>query len=305
MSVYVEKLLKKIQLEQLIGQYKYKYRLSAITRLKVGGEAEFLFIPKHLKDLQYFLQEASKEMPVTVIGNCSNILVRDGGIEGITIKLGENFSYVYLQNNQIIVGGSTLNYHLVQFTLSQSIEGLEFLTGVPGSIGGSIAMNAGCYGSEVKDNLLEITYINKFGQIKIKKRSEILFSYRKSDFSEWGIVIEAKFYYQTSSKNKIQDKIQYINYQRKTTQPYFAKTAGSTFINPDGRKAWQLIDSVGLRGYRIGDAQFSEQHCNFIINLGAANAKEIEELGLLAIQKVQQKHGIKMLWEVKRLGNKN
>ena len=289
-------------LSKIKGRYRTDYKLAPLTRLKVGGKTDIFFMPYDLQDLTYFLFNINNDTPITIIGNGSNILIRDNGIEGVVIKLGEEFNYIKKDEDSLIVGGAVLNYHLVQFALSYSLSGMEFLIGIPGSIGGSIMMNAGCYGKEIQNFLKEITYINRNGEKIIKSKDQIDFSYRTTDIHEWGIIIEAKFYFPPGNSEDVRNKIIEIKTKRHSTQPYSQKTAGSTFMNPPNYYAWKLIESVGLRGYKIGNAEFSTLHCNFLINNGNSSSAALEELGLLAVEKIKEKHAIDLKWELKRLG---
>ncbi|MCF8462991.1 MAG: UDP-N-acetylmuramate dehydrogenase, partial [Rickettsiaceae bacterium] len=226
-----------------------------------------------------------------------------GGIRRVVIKLSSAFATMSYDNKFIIVGGAALNYSLAQFALQHSIANLEFLCGIPGSLGGSIFMNAGCYGWEMKDIISEISLLDRNGNIVNLRTNEINFSYRNSNIAKDFVIIAAKLIATKGDFDSIKRRMEQITSERNISQPYSAKTAGSTFMNPPNNKAWQLIESVGLRGFKIGDGSFSEKHCNFLINSGDAKAKDLEDLAELAIKKVKEKHNIELIWEVKRLGD--
>jgi UDP-N-acetylmuramate dehydrogenase len=290
-------------LPEIKGSYKENAPLSHYTWFKVGGKAEILYKPYDLEDLCVFLKEIDKSVPLSLIGAGSNIIIRDGGIDGVVIRLGRNFNDInILPNNLIEVGASMLNMNLSSFCLDNEIGGLEFLSGIPGSIGGGIAMNAGAYGKEFKDIVESITSIDRNGNIHILKNEEIKFSYRRNGLSNDLIFISAKLHYYNDNKLNIKKHIDEINLSRRSTQPILERTGGSTFANPENNSAWKLIDNVGLRGYHHGYAKFSEKHCNFLINTGNATAKDLEDLGELARKKVLEKFDINLHWEIKRLG---
>ena len=205
----------------------------------------------------------------------------------------------------ITAGAATLNYNLAQFTLQNSLQDLEFLVGIPGTVGGGIAMNAGSYGSEFKDILHSITLLDRNGEKHTLMPEELGFGYRHNSLKDWAIFVEATFYTTQGNKEEIKARMDEISAARQQTQPINQKTGGSTFANPDGYKAWQLVDQVGMRGFAIGAAQFSPLHCNFMINTGNATATELEELGEMARAKVLEQTGVELKWEIKRIGRKS
>lgn len=287
------------------GEIRYNFNLANLTWFKVGGCAEALFKPADIDDLANFLIHLSPEIPVYVLGAGSNIIIRDGGINGVVVKLGRGFGEIRMTNDPhlIQVGAGALNYNLAQYALQNSLQGLEFLVGIPGTIGGGIAMNAGSYGSEFKDILHSITMLDRNGQKRILTPEDMGFGYRHHNLKDWAIFVEATFYAHTANKEHIKAKMTEISTARQQTQPINQKTGGSTFANPTGNKAWQLIDQVGMRGAMIGDAQFSPLHCNFMVNNGNATATELEALGEMARTKVIAQTGIDLKWEIKRVGS--
>lgn len=295
---------KKQLVNHFTGEFKFNYTLAPLTWLKVGGHAEVLYKPNGIEDLSKFLAYLPEGIDVNFIGAGSNLLIRDIGIPGITIKLGRAFSYIDLHSQTLHIGAATLNYNLSKFCLENEIGGLEFISGIPGSIGGGVAMNAGCYGKEFKDIVKKITAINRKGEILSLTPEEMQFHYRGYGLNEKLLFVSVEFKWEHKNKKDIQNILENIKQQRKATQPINQKTAGSTFANPTGNyKAWQLIDGVGMRGFKVGDAQISTLHSNFLINNGNASSYDLEKLAELARKKVYDQTGIMLEWEVIRLGN--
>ncbi|MCC8368878.1 MAG: UDP-N-acetylmuramate dehydrogenase [Rickettsia endosymbiont of Oxypoda opaca] len=297
-----------MKLPKIRGEYRRDYNLKHLTWFKVGGNAEIFFKPADTDDLVSFLHQNNQELPVTILGAGSNIIIRDGGIEGYVIKLGQNFTNIELtKDNRLVVGSGCLNYNLAKFCQANSISGFEFLVGIPGTIGGGVAMNAGSYNSEFKDIIVEIETVDFSGKTLIFSNEEVGFKYRGNSLPKDIIITKAIFKAKAGSEEDIMQRMNEINNARSQTQPIKERTGGSTFANPkDGKyKAWQLIDKVGLRGYRIGDASISELHCNFMINHGNATAKELEDLGNFIQQKVFEDSGVKLEWEIKRIGKRD
>jgi UDP-N-acetylmuramate dehydrogenase len=285
------------------GEYRFNADLLKTNWFNVGGPAEVLFRPKDLQDLSHFLAHKPFNLPVITLGVGSNIIIRDGGIEGVVIKLGRAFNYIeIIAPGKIKVGAAVLNFNFVQFCLANSIKGFEFMIGIPGSIGGGIAMNAGAYGTEFKDIIDHVIAVDESGNIHKILNQDIGFVYRGNTLPEGMTFVEATFNFELGDKQEIQNKIDHIVQTRNATQPVREKTGGSTFANPTGYKAWELIDKAGLRGARINDAQISELHCNFMINLGNAHAKDLEDLGETVIKKVYEQSGVRLEWEIKRIG---
>lgn len=292
-----------MNLPKIQGEYKFNYNIAHLTRFKVGGIVSTLFKPKDLADLAYFLRTKNTALEVVVIGAGSNIIIRDGGIKGVVIKLGNSFSKIEdLTTSTLSVGSSCLNYNLAKFTAARSIRGFEFLIGIPGTIGGGVAMNAGAYGSEFKDVVISVEALDTQGNLKSFSLPEIGFCYRNNSLPKNTIFTKVIFKKEFGNLHQIQDKMKTINHKRLNTQPITKRTGGSTFTNPHGYKAWELIHSTGLRGYVFGGASVSTKHCNFIINDGNANASDIENLGEFIRKQVKQNTGIELQWEIKRIG---
>ncbi len=290
-------------LPEIQGEYKNNYNLKHLNWFKVGGEAEILFKPANSADLVNFLLQNQQNLPITILGAGSNVIIRDGGIDGVVIKLGQNFTNIELMaDNKIAVGSGCLNFHLAKFCQENSISGFEFLIGIPGTIGGGVVMNAGAYNSEFKDIVLEIEAINLQGKPMIITNQEIGFNYRRSNLPQNLVITKAIFQGVRGDKEAITLKMNEINRARTATQPIKERTGGSTFANPANYKAWQLIDQAGMRGYRIGGASMSELHCNFMLNHGDATAKDLENLGEYVREKVYKNSGINLHWEIKRIG---
>ena len=285
------------------GKYKENYKLAHLTWFKVGGAADVLYKPVDEDDIANFLKQNGGKLPVTVIGAGSNIIIRDRGVEGVVIKLGSGFTEIeILPEGDLLVGAACLNFNLAKFSQANGIKGFEFLVGIPGTVGGGVAMNAGSYGSEFKDIVKSVYALDKMGaqmQIPLK---DIGFDYRKNSLPTNLIYTKVVFRADRGDPNEIKLKMQDINKKRAETQPITEKTSGSTFANPEGKRAWELIDQAGLRGMRIGDAVISEKHCNFMINQGNANASDMEQLGEFVKNKVKDHSGIELKWEIKRIG---
>lgn len=282
--------------------------LADITWLRVGGPAQVLFLPADAADLARFLAETPRDIDVRVLGAGSNTLVRDGGLPGVTVKLTPAFGKVEaLENNRIRAGAAALDKMVAKAAAKAGIAGLEFYVGVPGAIGGALRMNAGCYGTETKDVLVEAIALDRTGRRIIAPVEELGYAYRHSDAPEDWIFIEAVFEGQADDPEAVTERMNAITERREASQPIREKTSGSTFKNPDpetsgGRSAWQLVDAAGWRGKPIGGARFSEQHCNFLINDGTATASDLETLGETVRAEVKDKFGVQLHWEVKRIG---
>jgi UDP-N-acetylmuramate dehydrogenase len=290
------------KLPKIQGEYRGNFIVSPLTWFKVGGPADVLFKPADIDDLSYFLSNISPEIPLFVLGAGSNLIVRDSGIDGVVIKLGRGFADITIKDDKIVVGAGALNHSLAQFSLQNSIEGFEFLIGIPGSIGGGIAMNAGCYGKEFKDILHSVTMLDREGKKYILLSEDLGFGYRHNSLKNWSIFVEASFKYTKGKQEEIKKKIDEITSARQISQPINQKTGGSTFANPEGYKAWELIDKAGMRGYKIGGAEISNLHCNFMVNTGNATAADLENLGEKVRQKVLETSGVELKWEIKRIG---
>lgn len=298
------KSLPDLDLPNVNGQYTFDAPLAPLTWFQVGGAAKVLFKPKDICDLAYFLKNLSKNIPYFILGAGSNILIRDGGYDGVVIKLGRNFSKIELEDGLLVVGAAALDRSVAMTALTYSIKGLEFLVTIPGSIGGAIAMNAGCYDREIKDILVWAEVIDKYGNIFRLDTQQLNMTYRKSDLPKGCIIIRAAFIAEKGDSVKIQYKIQEHLKLRADSQPTKCKTGGSTFKNPSLHKAWELIDKAGCRGLSLDAAQMSEKHCNFMINNGVTRSYYLEELGELVRKKVKANSGLDLEWEIIMVGDR-
>lgn len=290
-------------LPKVKGSYRFNVDLSRTNWFRVGGRAQILFSPEDAGDLAFFLLNKPQDLPVNILGVGSNVIVRDGGVDGVVIKLGKNFTKIHHEENILTIGGGCLCYNAALYIKSYGLSNLEFLAGVPGSVGGAIAMNAGCYNGDISQFLISATAIDYSGKIHYFKNADFGFKYRGNSLPKNLIFVEGVFKVEESTQEAIGKKIAEFNQKREATQPIRSRTGGSTFKNPPGdKKAWQLIDEAGCRGLKVGDAQMSEQHCNFMINTGNAKAKDLIALGNLVIDKVKEKTGVQLEWEIKIIG---
>ena len=289
--------------KELNGKFFYNKSIKNLSWLKAGGILEYLYIPKNENDLSILLQELIPGLELNVFGKLSNILIRDGGLSGLSILIPPEFKKITYQKQNILnVGSGILDKEVAKKCIDLQIGGLEFLSGIPGTIGGGIIMNAGCYGSEFKDILLDINFLDKKGK-KIKlKAAEIDFKYRASNISKDLIITSANLKGFKKDSEEIKRKINKITKKRISTQPQGYPTGGSTFKNDKKHKAWQLINKLGLKELRCGDAVISDQHNNFMINIGKAKASDFENLGEMIIEKVLNEFGIRLEWEIQILG---
>lgn len=276
--------------------------LADITWFRVGGPAEAMFRPADRDDLVAFLKTKPADVAVTVLGVGSNTLVRDGGIDGVVVRLGRGFVEIEAEGDEILAGAGALDVNVSQTAQMHGIAGLEFLRGIPGTVGGGLRMNAGAYGTEFKDVLVWAEAIDAQGNLHRLSTAEMGFSYRHCDVPEDWIFVAAKLKGRAGDKAEIQARMDEIQAAREGSQPIRSRTGGSTFANPEGHKAWQLIDAAGCRGLVVGDAQVSEQHCNFLINRGNASAADLETLGETVREKVKASSGVSLRWEIKRIG---
>ncbi len=268
----------------------------------MGGSSRFFYRPKDTEDLAYFMKHKPSHLPFFILGAGSNILIRDGGYDGLTIKLPATFSTIEIEDDMVIAGAAVLDRTLALFLAEHGLSNLEFFVGIPGTVGGAIAMNAGAYGSETIDYLLWIEVMLQNGDVKRLDKKDLAMSYRCGNLPKGSIVLKAAFQLEKKESSLIHQNITEILQKRSDTQPVVGRTGGSTFKNPQTESAWKLIDDAGCRGYSIGDAQISEKHCNFIINKGNATAADIEKVGEYARQKVFHNSGIDLEWEIKRVG---
>jgi UDP-N-acetylmuramate dehydrogenase len=293
----------KSQMRDLRGRLMANQPLADLTWFRVGGPAQALFMPDGEDDLAYFLQHLPADIPVTVIGLGSNLIVRDGGIPGVVIRLGRGFNEVTVEEGNRIRAGTALPDVKVARTAQEAgIAGLSFLRGIPGGIGGALRMNGGAYGGETKDVLIEARGVDRQGNIHVFKNADMGYTYRHCGIGDDVIFTQALFQGSAGDRDAIAAEMDKITESREATQPVKSRTGGSTFKNPPGHKAWQLIDAAGCRGFKVGDAQVSEMHCNFLINLGSATAKDIEELGETVRRRVKETSGVSLEWEIKRIG---
>lgn len=290
-------------LPQVRGKYKKNEPMSKYTWFGVGGPAEVMFFPEDEDDLAFFMKTRPYNLPICVIGAGSNILVRDGGIPGVVIKLdNRNFRKVAIEDNLITLGAGFKNSGLEKYLIEKNMGGLEFLCSIPGLIGGSVKTNAGCYGTEVKDVIVKATIVNGEGEKKEIGVDDLKLSYRSSLFPEDWIVTSITFKTFYRPGEEVAKIIAENKEKRIKNQPYNERTAGSTFKNPEGLKAWELIKKSGCDSLNFNGAKVSEKHCNFLINTGKASAADIENLGETIIKKVKEKTSITLEWEVKRMG---
>lgn len=285
------------------GSLHKNFNLSKKSWLGVGGRADALFIPENIDDLLHFFRNIP-DIPITILGAMSNVLVREGGIRGVTIILGDCFKKIYTEENVIEVGAGVHCSKIASYVADLDFGGLEFLNGIPGTIGGALKMNAGCYGSEISDRLIEFEAISTTGTIKWFNKKDIEFEYRKSNIPDDIIITRAWFNCDANPDYSIIKKTNILMEKRKETQPINKRSCGSTFKNPPGKKAWELIDGAGCRGMKSGGAVVSDKHCNFIINENNATAEDIEALGEKIIKKVQEVFGIILEWEILIIGDK-
>jgi UDP-N-acetylmuramate dehydrogenase len=270
---------------------------------RAGGPAEILFRPADADDLASFLAAKPDELRVSVIGVGSNLLVRDGGIPGVVVRLSSAFGKISTDGLRVRAGAAALDGAVARAAADAGIAGLEFLRGVPGTIGGALKMNAGCYGSEIKDIFVEAVAIDEKGNKIRLSMAEMDFVYRKAQGARDGLIfIEAVFEGRQDAPTAIRARMEELSANREASQPIKSKTGGSTFKNPPGHKAWQLVDEAGCRGLMIGAAQVSEKHTNFLINTGEASAADLEALGEEVRKRVLEKSGVTLEWEIKRVG---
>ena len=280
--------------------------MAPFTWFRVGGPADVIFLPEDEADLSAFLKDLAPAVPVIPIGVGSNTLVRDGGVEGVVIRLGKAFGRIEARGgHRIFAGAAALDAMVAREAAKAGIAGLEFYRGVPGSIGGATVMNAGCYGAETKDVLVEAYAIDRQGVTHTFTNAEMDFSYRKSAKAAAGGLIFTGAHFEGTADDPaaITARMDEITARRENSQPIREKTGGSTFKNPPGNSAWKLIDAAGCRGLRVGGAQVSEMHCNFLINTGNATGHDIETLGETVRERVKANSGIELHWEIKRIGS--
>ena len=278
--------------------------LADVTWFRVGGPAEVLFSPADEDDLAYFLAHLPAEVPVTVIGLGSNLIVRDGGVPGVVIRLaGKGFGTIAVEDGaRVRAGAATPDVKVARAAADASIDGLAFYRGIPGGVGGALRMNAGAHGGETTDVLVEARGVDRRGEVRVFSHADMGFAYRHASAPADVIFTQALFQGRPGDQAAIQAEMERVTEAREAAQPIKEKTGGSTFKNPPGNKAWKLIDAAGCRGLVIGDAQVSEMHCNFLINRGNATAADIENLGEEVRRRVRANSGVELEWEIKRIG---
>jgi len=287
---------------ELRGRVLANQPLAELTWFRVGGPAQLLYMPEDESDLSYFLARCAADLPVTVVGLGSNLIVRDGGVAGVVIRLGRGFNGIAIDGTLIRAGAAVPDVKIARAAQEAGIAGLSFTRGIPGAVGGALRMNGGAYGREIKDVLTQARAVDRQGRLHVFDNSQMHFAYRHCGAPDDFIFTEATFAGAPGDSNLIAAEMDKITEARESTQPVKSRTGGSTFKNPPGRKAWQLIDAAGCRGLQIGDAQVSEMHCNFLINRGHASAAEIESLGETVRRRVEEHSGVKLEWEIKRIG---
>lgn len=289
--------------------------LGAESWFGCGGTADILFQPADLDDLSLFLKDTPAELPVTILGGLANTIVRDGGIRGCVIRLGKPFAEIEIRGTRIVAGAGALNGTVAAAAAKAGIGGLEFLSGIPGTVGGALRMNAGAYGREVKDALVAAFGLDRTGRSEALMLDEMHMSYRHCGAPEGIIFTAAAFEGQREDKDIVRARLKEIKERRRDTQPIAEKTGGSTFANPtaeeltaaglpEDTRAWQLVERVGGRGLKIGGAMMSEKHCNFMINTGTATAADLEDLGDELISRVKNLLGVTLHWEIRRIGER-
>jgi UDP-N-acetylmuramate dehydrogenase len=293
----------KARMPELRGRLLANQPLGEFTWFRVGGPAQVFFMPEDENDLAYFLRNLSTETPVTVIGAGSNLIVRDGGVPGVVIRLGRGFNDVRIEEHRVTAGTAMLDVMVARAAQAAGVAGLAFLSGIPGTIGGALRMNGGAYGGETKDVLLETRGVDRQGNMRTFSNGEMGFSYRHCSAPDDVIFTAAVLQGRAGEPEEIAGEMATIKKKREATQPR-NRTGGSTFKNPPGHSAWKLVDEAGCRGLTIGGAQVSELHSNFLINLGNASASDIETLGETVREKVKENSGIDLEWEIKRVGVK-
>ncbi len=295
------------KLPEVRGKYVEKASLADITWFRVGGPSDVLFLPEDADDLASFLRECPSDIPITVVGVGSNLLVRDGGVRGVVIRLGSGFSNIEVDGKMVRAGAAALDASVAKVAQRAGLAGLEFYGGIPGTIGGALRMNAGSYGRETKDVLEHCLAMDRDGEVHKLYAEEMGFTYRHCSISEEWIFTEGSYVGTPDDPENILARMNEVTTSRQSSQPVRARTGGSTFKNPDpdisgGLKSWELIDAAGCRGLKIGGAKVSEKHCNFLINEGDAKASDLEQLGEEVRARVAAQSGIDLSWEIRRIG---
>ena len=286
------------------GRVQFNQPLGPFTWFRVGGPADVVFRPQDPQDLADFLAGLDDDVPLTIIGVGSNLLVRDGGVRGVVIRLLGKFNHLTFEGQTLVASAAALDATLAQSALEQGREGLEFLSGIPGTVGGALKMNAGAYGREMKDVVLSATAMDRTGALHTLSNADMGFGYRHCGIPDDWLFLSATLAAPSGDPAAIAARMAQIKDSREAAQPVRARTGGSTFANPPGQKAWELIDRAGCRGLRRGGAMISEKHCNFLINTGTATAADLEDLGEDVRERVLNATGIALHWEIRRLGER-
>ena len=289
-------------LPPLRGRSQPNAPLAPFTWFRAGGPAELLVRPADTQDLAAFFRALPPDLPVLVIGACSNLIIRDGGLPGITIKLARGFSSIDVEPDGVIAGAAALDVTVSEHAAAAGLTGLEFLSGIPGTIGGAMTMNAGAYGGETAQVVDWVEVVTRSGEQRRMAAAELAFAYRHARLPAGAVVTRARLHAVPGAPSAIAARMNEIRTAREASQPVRARTGGSTFRNPPGMKAWELIDAAGCRGLTRGGAQVSEKHCNFLINTGTATAADIEELGEEVRRRVFAASGVTLDWEIHRIG---
>jgi UDP-N-acetylmuramate dehydrogenase len=290
-------------LPNLRGRLMSNQPLAELTWFRVGGPAQVLFVPDDEADLAYVLAQLPTDIPVTVVGLGSNLIVREGGVPGVVIRLGRGFGEVKVEDGARIRAGTAVpDVKVSRAAQEAGLAGLAFFRGIPGAVGGALRMNGGAYGRETKDALIEARGVDRQGRLHVLSNGDMHYTYRHCGAPDDIIFTQALFQGTPGDPAAIAAEMEKITESREATQPIKSRTGGSTFKNPPGYKAWQLIDAAGCRGLKVGDAQVSEMHCNFLINLGGASAADIETLGETVRARVRENSGVELEWEIKRIG---
>jgi UDP-N-acetylmuramate dehydrogenase len=293
----------KAAMPELRGRLTANQSLAELTWFRVGGPAQMLFTPADGDDLAYFLAHLSTGLPVTIVGVGSNLIVRDGGLPGVVIRLSpRGFGEASAQGDIVTAGAAALDKRVAEVAAAANLARLEFFFGIPGTIGGALRMNAGANGAETKDVLIEASGVGRDGKKHVFSNAAMKFVYRNSGVDPDVIFTSARFQGKAATAETIRARMNEVQAHREAAQPIRDKTGGSTFKNPLGHSAWKLIDAAGCRGLRVGGAQVSEMHCNFLINTGDATAGDIETLGEMVRTRVKENSGIELQWEIKRIG---
>ncbi|APG63751.1 UDP-N-acetylenolpyruvoylglucosamine reductase [Sphingorhabdus lutea] len=292
-----------ISIPALNGKVEQNGDLASFIWFRTGGRAQWLIRPESKEDLANFLRGLDASIPVMAIGVGSNLIVRDGGVDGVVVRLPKKMAAIIVEDDhKVRAGAAAMGISLASAARDAGIAGLEYQRGIPGTVGGAVKMNAGAYGHETADNLIEATLVMRNGDIVTWDKAQFNYRYRHSDVPKDAIVVEALFQGVAGNPATIGAEMDRIAAEREASQPLRSRTGGSTFKNPDGDKAWRLVDAAGCRGLTIGNAQVSEKHTNFLLNIGGASSAEIEALGEEVRRRVKDQSGIELEWEIQRVG---